>query len=100
MGMKLPPDELALYQGIDEILWSDWDPIGVSHFEDPPRDEYYRYLPTVFQLARNGALSSEIAEHLCKTATECMGLSSSVAAELPVAEKIRSLKLALMPEKT
>jgi hypothetical protein len=44
MGMKLPPDELALYQGIDEILWKDWDPIGISRLEPAPRDEYHRYL--------------------------------------------------------
>ena len=30
MGQKLPANLLQLYKGIDEILWKDWDPIGVS----------------------------------------------------------------------
>ena len=51
MGLKLPPDQLAPYRGIEEILWSDWDPLGVSRFDDAPRDEYQGYLPRVFQLA-------------------------------------------------
>ncbi|HWF45968.1 MAG TPA: hypothetical protein VG168_03095 [Bryobacteraceae bacterium] len=99
MGIKLPPDELALYQGIDEILWCDWDPIGVSKFDDAPRDEYYRYLPTVFQLARKGAPPSEIAEYLREVVTVHIGLSS-VGMELPVADEIRALKLSLFPEET
>ena len=98
MGMKLPSDELALCQGIDDILSKDWDPIGVSRWERAPRDEYHRYLPSVFQLARKGALPSAIAEYLCAVVTEQMGLSSSVEQETPVAEKIRLLKVSLFPE--
>jgi hypothetical protein len=98
MGMKLPPDLLALYQGIDEILWRDWDPIGVSKL-DGPRDEYYGYLPTVFQLARRGASALEIAEYLRNVVEEHIGFSSSVDMELPIATKIRMLKLSLLPEK-
>ncbi|MGA7412898.1 MAG: hypothetical protein WBW33_20650 [Bryobacteraceae bacterium] len=56
-------------------------------------------LPTVFQLARRGALPSEIAEYLCTVVTQHMGLSSSVEMEMPVAEKVRLLKLSLLPEK-
>jgi hypothetical protein len=52
MGMKLPSDELALYQGLDEILSKDRDPIGVSRWEDAPREEYYGYLPFMFGSAR------------------------------------------------
>jgi hypothetical protein len=98
MGMKLPAEQLALYTGIDEILWRDWDPIGVSKLDDAPRDEYHSYLPQVFQLALRGATSQEIAEYLCKVASDRIGLPSNVEAELPVAEKIRSLKLSVIPE--
>jgi hypothetical protein len=98
MGLKMPPEQLALYHGIDEILWRDWDPIGISKFEDPPRDEYYGYLPQVFQLALRCASPLEIAEYLCKVATEMMGLPSTIQSELPVAQKIRTLKLSVIPE--
>ena len=99
MGLKLPQEQLALYRGIDEILWSDWDPIGISKWEDSPRDEYQGYLPTVFSLAIRGASALEIAEYLRQVATERMGLDSSIEEELPVAEKIRALTNSLLPEK-
>jgi hypothetical protein len=50
MGKKLPPEQLELYQKLDEILWADWDPIGISDVSEA-RDEYYSYLPRVFHLA-------------------------------------------------
>ncbi len=99
MGLKLPQEQLALYRGIDEILWSDWDPIGISNREDSPRDEYQGYLPSVFSLAIRGASALEIAEYLRQVATERMGLDSSIEEELPVAEKIRTLTNSLLPEK-
>lgn len=46
MGKKLTADQLQLYKGIDDILWKDWDPIGVS--PHGPRDEYHTYLLQVF----------------------------------------------------
>jgi hypothetical protein len=58
MGKTLPPDQLALYKRIDEILWEDWDPIGVVAFGDAARDEYQSYLPSIFAWRSNGATSS------------------------------------------
>ena len=72
------------------------DSIGVSRWDDAPRDEYYGYLPQVFQLALRAAPAIEIAEYLRWVTIECMGLYASV--ELPIAEKIRALKLTLIPE--
>jgi hypothetical protein len=97
MGQKLPADQLQLYKGIDEILWKDWDPIGFSpHL---PRDEYHRYLPQVFKLALEDAPPLKIAEYLHQVVSERMGLSSRLADHLRIAEKIRTLKLDLIPEK-
>jgi len=98
MGKKLPTDQLQLYKGIDDILWEDWDPIGVSGLNGP-RDEYYAYLPQVFKLALEGAAPAKIAEYLHKVVAERMGLSSCVGNHLAVAEKVRKLKLELIPEK-
>jgi hypothetical protein len=97
MGKKLTADQLQLYKGIDEILWKDWDPIGVS--PDGPRDEYHTYLPQVFRLALEDAAPQKIAEYLHKVVSERMGLTSHVAYHLPIAQKIRTLKLQVMPEK-
>lgn len=91
MGKKLPPEQLELYNTLDEILWKDWDPIGVYGTEEA-RDEYYSYLPDVFQMVLRGASASEIAEHLHRIANENMGLGSSLSDHTAVAEKIHGLE--------
>ena len=72
MGIKLPPDQMELYRRIDEILWNEWDPIGVSGISGA-RDEYHGYLPIVFRLALEGS-EERIAEYLLSVETENMGL--------------------------
>jgi hypothetical protein len=37
------PQEIKIYKRIDEILWEEWDPIGVNGYPEA-RDEYYCYL--------------------------------------------------------
>ncbi len=76
MGRKLPPDQMELYKRIDEILWSDWDPIGVSGAPEA-RDEYYDYLPQVFRLALDGSNENRIAEYLFWVESERMGLAGN-----------------------
>jgi hypothetical protein len=50
MGKKLPQKSLELYKAVDQILFEEWDPIGV-HGASSARDEYYAYLPRAYQLA-------------------------------------------------
>ena len=87
MGKKLSAEQLALYRRIDEILWTDWDPIGVSKMEGC-RDEYYSYLPHVFSLVLKNASAQELAMYLHEVVSQNMGLGSKVSDQLPVAEKI------------
>jgi hypothetical protein len=91
MGEKLSPAQLELYQGIDEILWRDWDPIGVSDMPEA-RDEYHFYLPVVFDLVLRGASTSDIAGYLTRVARENMGLPPDIGSSRAVAEKIIQLK--------
>jgi hypothetical protein len=90
MGQQLPPEQLALYNRLDEILWKDWDPIGVHGIEEA-RDEYHSYLPEVFQMVLKGVHSSRIAAYLHYVVKERMGLHSSVEDHMAVAEKIHAL---------
>jgi hypothetical protein len=83
---------LKLYQSIEEILYKDWDPIGVSYIAEV-RDEYQSYLPQVFKLALEHADSASIAEYLHWVAKERMGLSSEIRNHLIIAEKIIQLKI-------
>jgi hypothetical protein len=90
MGKPLPPDQLEVYKRIDDILWRDWDPIGVTGIEQA-RDEYYAYLPEVFRMLLEGATSSEIAAYLQQVTTQSMGLDSTLEDHVGVAEKIHDL---------
>lgn len=46
---------------VDQILWDEWDPIGVS---DLPRDEYSSYVGPIVTLLLRKADYDEIAAHL------------------------------------
>jgi hypothetical protein len=88
--MKMTSEQLKLYKSIDEILWSDWDPIGVN--KDGVRDEYEGYVPQVFQLKISGANKIEIAKYLYKIVTENMGMESNMKFSERIAAKIIALK--------
>ena len=57
---------------IDEILWNDWDPIGIN--DCAPRDEYQSYVPRILNMVMNGSKSKEISIELYHIETEIMGL--------------------------
>jgi hypothetical protein len=63
-----------------------------------PRDEYHACVPQVYKLALEDAAPQTIAQYLDKVATERMELVSRVGYHLAIAEKIRKLKLELIPE--
>jgi hypothetical protein len=84
-------EQKKLYETIDEILWKDWDPIGVNDIEDV-RDEYQSYTPQIFSLVIHGADEIQIAEHLLKIATIDMGLTENKKYCGEIAKKILEAK--------
>ncbi|MDB5134240.1 MAG: hypothetical protein JWP37_843 [Mucilaginibacter sp.] len=78
--------DFLIYKKIDDILWYDWDPIGVNDMA--PRDEYQSYVPRIFRLKKSGADKQEIANLLLKLETETMGMGSTIENCLIIAEKI------------
>jgi hypothetical protein len=78
-----------LYQEIDEILWNDWDPIGINDIA--PRDEYQSYTPIIFTLKRKGANEGEIANKLYQIETETIGVAGNLKHCKEVARKINEL---------
>lgn len=78
-----------LYQKIDEILWTDWDPIGVNDIA--PRDEYQGYTPTIFNLIKKNSDKETIAQKLFDFETQNMGLFGNIEHCRQVAEKIINL---------
>ncbi len=83
-------DEQILYRHIDDILWQEWDPIGINDCEGA-RDEYYSYLPNVWRLKLKYADTETIAQYLLKIETEHMGLNGDIEHCRKVANKINSL---------
>jgi hypothetical protein len=83
--MKLPPKDMELYRRVDEVLHYRWDPCQVANAPQA-RNEYYSYLPRVFQLVRGGADAHAIAEHLATIERERMGLPCTASDRLPIGE--------------
>ncbi|MDR0458117.1 MAG: hypothetical protein LBH10_03690 [Burkholderiaceae bacterium] len=67
---------MALYRACDEVLHYVWDPIGIATIPQA-RDEYYGYLPVIFDMIRDGRQESDIAKYLTHVVTVCMGLSKA-----------------------
>ncbi len=72
MSTGITKENLGLYNAIDEILWKDWDPIGVYGTEQA-RGEYQSYLPRIFKLTLEGNLE-KLENYLYGIETELMGL--------------------------
>jgi hypothetical protein len=96
MGQKLPPEQLKLYKGVDEILWKDWDPIGISN-RVGGRDEYNAYLPHVFKLMLDNEPAIKIAAYLDEVARNRMALNLPMERHVKAAEKIYALRQHLNP---
>ena len=82
---------LNLYLQIDQILWEDWDPIGINDYA--PRDEYQSYTPIILKLVKSKSDSIKIAQKLYEIETETIGLSGNYENCLKVAEKINNLDM-------
>lgn len=79
-------NDFLMYRKIDDILWFDWDPIGVKGVA--PRDEYQSYVPEIFCLIKSGANRNEIAERLLKFEIENMAMAGTLEKCLTIADKI------------
>lgn len=90
MERKPSSKEQILYRQIDEILWTDWDPIGINDCEQA-RDEYTGYLPHVWRFKLQSADPETIAQYLFDVETDRMGLNGDIEHCRKVADKIISL---------
>jgi len=75
---------------IDEILWNDWNPIGLNN--TAPRDEYQGYTPTILKLKNNGADKETIAKTLHEIETGTIGVIGNIEHCRQIADKIIKLK--------
>jgi len=80
----------ALFEQIDQILWNDWDPIGVSDSSEAT-DEYRGYVPHLVKLKLEGADVIKIANHLHHVERVNIGLSGNKTRCEEIARKINDL---------
>jgi len=66
--------ERILNKIIDEILWKEWDPIGVQWAREAARDEYSSYVPKVSAMVVSNKSSKEISDYLFNVETKVTGL--------------------------
>lgn len=79
-----------LYKRIDEILWTDWDPIGVNDIEEI-RDEYTSYVPYIVNLKMREADIEKISKHLFRLESVAMGMTGNMKHCRFIAQKIIEL---------
>ncbi|NHN25768.1 hypothetical protein FIA58_008785 [Flavobacterium jejuense] len=82
---KLAKD-LIIHKKIDDILWNDWDPIGING--SSPRDEYSVYVAGLFKLKKENADRMKIGKRLLELETNSMGMNGNLDNCLIVADKI------------
>jgi hypothetical protein len=81
--------DFLTFKKIDDILWFDWDPIGINDIA--PRDEYQSYVPEIFGLIKSKTDKKGIADRLYKLETETMGMTGNMEHCLTIADKILSI---------
>src|SRR5262249_16961591 len=69
------PDPKSLLTAVQEVLFREWDPIGVNDNESC-RDEYDSYAPTICRWLLKGVDEEKLATHLGELQRVSMGLSS------------------------
>lgn len=83
-------EQKKIYKKVDEILWNDWDPIGVN--DVAPRDEYQMYIPEIFKMLIENKTETEIAERLNDIAINTMGLIGNLEHCEIIAKKLTENK--------
>jgi len=84
----------AIQESIRQILFNDWDPIGIN--DSAPDDEYDSYIAGVYRLLVSGASGSEISEHLRQIEITQIEVATNPDHRKMVADKLKSLDVSLL----
>src|SRR3954465_10335017 len=86
-----------IQDSIRQILYHDWDPIGVSG--SAPEDEYDSYIAPVYRILSSSRSEQELVEYLFRTARDTIGVACETAEHMeqmrPVARKLLELDVSL-----
>lgn len=81
---------IALSEALEDMLYRDWDPIGVSHF-DGPRDEYRAYVADLVTHLALDAEPARIAAYLHAIERDWITVETSAEHRLAIAHKAKAL---------
>ena len=70
--------EHKLRQCVAQILWQDWDPIGLYNPQGDQCDEYASYVDPIFSLLIRGCDATKMANYLTHLVNSQMGLSTMI----------------------
>jgi len=88
--MKHKKDYKQGLKYIEQVLFNDWDPIGIND-DFATFDEYDSYAPEIASMWFNGGLTEDvIVEYLLKIETQYIGLSGDKEKARKVAKKLVS----------
>ena len=80
---------------IHDVLWHDWDPIGVREMGGP-EDEYDSYIGGIYRLLASGTTRQVLTDHLRVIQTDSMGMSIASEEKLnAVVDKLLKLDVSL-----
>jgi len=97
MGDARTQRALEVMDSIRQVLFQEWDPIGVSDNEKLS-DEYESCIAPVYRLLAEGASAQAIAECLFKLEHELGVPGKSKDHLLPIANRLRALDVKLGPD--
>lgn len=80
-----------LYNAVKSVLLNEWDPIGISEFEEA-NDEYDAYITPICKMIIERKGIVEIRMYL-RLATDAMCLDNDEAIEQEIAEKLASMSV-------
>ncbi len=73
---KLSKEQKELWRRIQNILWQDWDPIGVYEPDAAWSNEYDSYVPYVYRITVEGNSQLSIANALTDIASNTIGVGA------------------------
>lgn len=82
----------AIQDSIRQVLFRDWDPIGVSNADEWPDDEYDSYIAPIYRILSGSRSEDDLVNYLFRTEKQTIGVPCEDAELLrPVARKLLAL---------
>lgn len=86
-----------IQNSIRQILYHDWDPIGVAG--EAPEDEYDAYIAPIYRILVGSRSEQELCEFLFRTARDTIGMANDIVEHFelgrPIARKLLELDVKL-----